>query len=198
MRDGEYTHGASKVLEAVSHVDLFPLYSTDPSGTIIRGEIGLANSLLALPRLTWHHTSAVLRGAPRLRFASNRKACPRIEEGDGCLASQMVKFSKSKGSVCPSDGCTATNGDTFERLLQKMVDTLMVCDLLHIAKLPCDRQKIIVATDDWDVLPGIAAAAEGNAAITWIRRNHRREQSYDGSLSAVGVHIENWGRGNGS
>jgi len=193
MVNGVLTQTASQVLSAVALARVFPLFCTNRAGTVIRGDIRLANELLCLPEISWQHTCTTRQGAPRLRMNGRRKPSGCYEDPATCFVAKVEKFTRSLGSVCPVPGCNVTNREAFQRLQQKMVDTLMVCDLLHLAAISDSENAVIVASDDWDVLPSLAAAAHGGLRTSWIRRNSTREQYYDRMLVKLGVRIENWG-----
>jgi len=193
MCDGELTRMASRTLEATSRAHVFPFFCTDHYRTIVRGQIDLALEMLSLPGLLWQHTCSIQKGAPRLRTVARGtpKDCPTSK--DACFISQMARFSQSKYSRCPHPGCTVMNVDAFQQLVQKMVDSLMICDLLYLAANPADNLAVAVATDDWDILPGLALAASSGLDVRWLRRNLSRMQTYDNALTQLGVRIATWG-----
>lgn len=55
---------------------------------------------------------------------------------------------------------------------QKMVDTMLACDLLHIARTKDSSLLIVVAADD-DFVPALFTAEAWNANVVWL---HLREQ----------------------
>ena len=64
---------------------------------------------------------------------------------------------------CPTLGCTVTIGDVFLRQEQKLVDAMMVSDLIHLSL----RQKypLIVVSSDDDLWPGIHSALVHGAVV---------------------------------
>lgn len=54
---------------------------------------------------------------------------------------------------CPEASCAITLGDILHRAEQKLVDTMLTCDMIHTANQPGDL--VIVISDDDDLLPAI-------------------------------------------
>lgn len=57
---------------------------------------------------------------------------------------------------CPKHGCAIRLHDIIFRKEQKLVDTMLACDMIHAAKLGCDF--IILVSSDDDMLPAIRTA----------------------------------------
>jgi len=54
---------------------------------------------------------------------------------------------------CPQNGCAIRLHDVLFRREQKLVDTMLACDMIHAARLKCDF--IILVSSDDDLLPAI-------------------------------------------
>lgn len=54
---------------------------------------------------------------------------------------------------CPKNGCSLQLTDVIFRREQKLVDTMLTCDMIHAARMQCDYV-ILVSSDD-DMLPAI-------------------------------------------
>lgn len=79
-----------------------------------------------------------------------------------CVLPQMKQLLKNGN--CPKTGCAVTNCDLVYRLEQKIVDTMLTCDLIHAV----DRvsgQVILVSGDD-DFLPPLRAILLRGGAVT--------------------------------
>jgi uncharacterized LabA/DUF88 family protein len=68
---------------------------------------------------------------------------------------------------CGTAGCTVTLGDIFIRDEQKMVDTLLVADLAHLALLSKSAD-IVVVSSDIDMWPGVLLALTNGCAVIHI------------------------------
>lgn len=192
MTDGMLTQAASRGLEAVALSRVFPFFCTDTGRSVVRGSVVLATELLALPDVVWNHTCCISSGIPRFRLTGRRKPRGCLSGQEDCLAEQLVRFSRSKSSICPVNGCSAINREAFETVGQKMVDTHLVCDVLFLAQGSPEVLGAVVASDDWDLLPGIAAAASAGLNVTWVRKNRQRLQPHDRLLEKLGVKIREW------
>jgi uncharacterized LabA/DUF88 family protein len=72
---------------------------------------------------------------------------------------QLLKTGK-----CPKGGCTVLNCDLVYRHEQKIVDTMLTCDLIHAANRLPDR--IILVSGDDDFLPPLRTVLlRGTAAV---------------------------------
>lgn len=192
MMGGMLSQAASRTLEAVALSKIFPFFCTDNMRSVVRGSVALATELLALPNVVWNHTCCTISGAGRLRLRNGRRPRHCGSREEDCLAEQIVRFTRSKSSVCPTDGCVVTNGEAFETVGQKMVDTFLVCDLLCLSQGSPEVVGAVVASDDWDLLPGVAAAASAGLNVTWVRKNRQRLQPHDRLLEKLGVGIREW------
>ncbi len=57
---------------------------------------------------------------------------------------------------CPKHGCTVQLSDVLFRREQKLIDTMLACDLIHTSRIGCDF--IIVVSSDDDLLPALRIA----------------------------------------
>lgn len=64
---------------------------------------------------------------------------------------------------CTKGGCTIQLHDLVFRPEQKLVDTMLACDIIHAARLKCDFT-ILVSSDD-DLLPAIRVALLDGAPL---------------------------------
>lgn len=68
-----------------------------------------------------------------------------------CALTLLKKFLKSGG--CPAASCTATSTNLVYRSEQKLVDTMLACDLLHAQTQGLDY--IVLVSDDDDFIPPV-------------------------------------------
>jgi hypothetical protein len=88
----------------------------------------LAESLLALPHQTLPHTYRKRSGIPKLLCNSPRTMNCAVAS---CPAGPLNALISSRG--CPEAGCTKTIEDFLSRAEQKLVDTMLVSDLIYLA-----------------------------------------------------------------
>lgn len=149
------TKQASAVQQYLHDVQVFPKVTPN---RIINGSIELAATLHEIPGFVWGHTYKESNGVARIRINhevvddlcnENRNYCPKFI---------LYKFTQKKDKSCAVDGCLNLHKDVFKGAQQKMVDTLMACDIISVSE--DDRVKgILVVSDDQDHFPSLALAA---------------------------------------
>jgi hypothetical protein len=151
------TSAASRVLTAVGLADPFPCIL--PGGrAVLHGTIGLATSLIELPGMDFAETYRTRLGPPRLRVNGSPHPDGCVADSTSCPALLLKRFTKGPGRTCPAPSCDVTSAMAFAVHEQKMVDTLMACDLIAAAEA-ADVAVVLVATGDTDLLPPILMAA---------------------------------------
>lgn len=149
------TKQASTVQQYLHEVQVFPKVTSE---RVINGSIELAATLHEIPDFVWGHTYKESAGIPRIRVnheivddvcSENRNHCPKYI---------LYKFTRKKGKSCGVEGCINLHKNVFKGAQQKMVDTLMACDIISISE--DDRVKgVLVVSDDQDHFPSLALAA---------------------------------------
>lgn len=154
--DGTLSVAGSHVAQAIPPGAVFPMVDHG-DGTIIRGEVELVDSLLAAPHLRFLETYRRRAGLPRIRLATSDSNVAGCTQSDGgCPVVALRRFSRKKSSTCPIEGCRVTSDQAFVVHEQKMVDTLLVCDLLEGVRSAVGA--IAAVTSDSDLLPALTAA----------------------------------------
>jgi uncharacterized LabA/DUF88 family protein len=78
---------------------------------------------------------------------------------------------------CPKDGCSIQLQDLLFRREQKLVDTMLACDMIHAARLKCDY--IILVSSDDDLLPAIRVALlDGTPFARFHPKNYYQTASF--------------------
>jgi uncharacterized LabA/DUF88 family protein len=150
-----FTKVASEVQQILSQVNVFP--KTTSKGNL-NGSIELATSLYIKPEFVWGYTYKETQGVKRIRInhecvddlcKANRTTCPKY---------LLYKFTESKERKCGVVGCENLQKDVFKGAEQKMVDTLIACDIITTSE---DETVIgvLVISDDQDLLPSLALAS---------------------------------------
>lgn len=108
---------------------------------------------------------------PLVRQWLQRGRCP--ERGDGCSVS--LDRRRGGGTRLPP---------VVSHRQQKLVDTLLVADLVWLAS---QGEAVVVVSDDEDVIPGLLVAASYGTQVTWVCRDGRPRDIYGPTFSGVGV-----------
>ncbi|MBO7496165.1 MAG: hypothetical protein J6T98_06395 [Salinivirgaceae bacterium] len=138
-------------LSAVS-VDLFPV----PNGNkTISGTLEIADQMFGVDGV-WDNTCREKEGLPQLVVNTSnisRIECEKDDNKDVCPVNILKKFTKKRSKICHISNCQNTNA-VFYRIEQKMVDSIMVCDILTYGE--DEKTKVIyVLSNDVDLFPGI-------------------------------------------
>jgi uncharacterized LabA/DUF88 family protein len=87
-----------------------------------------------------------------------------ISPGSCCLASLNGLLSSG---TCPIPGCGARVSDILYRSEQKLVDTMLVTDLIHFASR--HKETLVVVSSDDDLWPGIHSAVVHGATLHHVQ-----------------------------
>jgi uncharacterized LabA/DUF88 family protein len=98
---------------------------------------------------------------------------------DDCALTLLEKILKN--GKCPSSSCTATSNNLVYRSEQKLVDTMLACDLLHAQMQGLDY--IVLVSDDDDFIPPVRTLLLRGAPVV---RAHPKFSSQRQQI-AVGV-----------
>jgi hypothetical protein len=149
---------SNKLQLIIGSAPFFPLPHPKIKGKLLRGQIDLAKNLIHLPNIEWLHTKRTRQGLPRIRLTKDHLQQGCIKDSQQCPAKTLYKFTKSKKTTCPVENCLHTNASIFRSSEQKMVDTMLACDLLSSVPNP-ECAGVILCTSDTDLLPPLALAA---------------------------------------
>lgn len=190
-----FTNRASRLQQVIGSIPLFPF--RHPTMGIIRGSVTLATSLIVEPSLVWETTFKVHAGLRRVRLAEAPcfETCSRTSVE--CPVRQFVKFTKKSGKSCPAEGCSVKNEDVFKAAEQKMVDTMIACDLLSLS-VDNSVSAVGVLSEDSDLLPAIIQARHfvkyanhiQKHILVYPRRSYLYPQSMD--LESRGIETIYW------
>lgn len=95
-------------------------------------------------------------------------------EDDACIIMSLKKFIK-KGK-CPKLGCEVGQADLIYRHEQKIVDTMLTCDIIYAAK---HINHIILVSSDDDFLPPLRTVVlQGTNAVRFHTQPNSQRASY--------------------
>ncbi len=155
-KESTFTKLASTVQQLLSNVDVFPKVS---GGKIINGKIELATTLHIKPDFVWLHTHKETSGMKRIRINHECIDTICVLNKDTCPKYSLYKFTQTKDNKCHIQSCENIQKDVFKGAEQKMVDTLIACDIISVSQ-DSNMNGLILISDDQDHLPSLALASE--------------------------------------
>jgi len=129
-------------------------------------QVEMAFSLEADPRRHLFHTLRVRRFSAMLRCDTQVfDACEELY----CPMREVAEFVTQQR--CPGNGCNVRQIDVLRKSEQKLVDTMLVSDLVFLATQG-QRELVVVSSDD-DIWPGIRTAVQLGARVTQLHTSDR-------------------------
>ena len=183
----ELTRMGSQVMSEHLTMDLFPL--TIDGNTIIQGEQIIVQSLCDVDHI-WYNTYREKPGIPRLIINHDARKPLCDDNRTLCPIHIVEKFSKKASHICSVDGCVTNNSDAFVHMGQKMVDSMMICDVITYAAKQ-DTKIIYILTDDVDMFPAIALCRNNQPEKEIVLGivNGRNVDSYKECLNSFNVEV---------
>ena len=133
----------------------------------VRAELALA--LACDPRVALTHTYRRRSLPPRLRCAA--APFPDCASSSRCPVAGIHPFIRD--GACPAEDCDVTPRAVLERAEQKLVDSMIVIDLVHLAEAASELL-VVVSADD-DLWPGMRfVLLRGTPVVHVVPRRHRR------------------------
>lgn len=118
----------------------------------IKGNIEFVEQIYGVD-FSWKNTYREKAG-PRLIIRKDKHNSHCTNNKEKCPVEILAKFTKHNARICNVEGCQTKNMDVFSQIGQKMVDTMMVCDILTYGEEE-DTEFIYVLTDDVDLYPSL-------------------------------------------
>lgn len=159
MSGGLLSRRGSEVAALVSQIDPFPIVL--PGKRILRGSLTLATTLWG-DETVFDDTYRSRGAVPRLRLAGTPVPEGCHEDIKTCPARILKQFTQSAQKACPTHQCPVTAELAFVAHEQKMVDTMLACDLLEMASNG-EYSGVSVVTADTDLTPPLLHAARRHA-----------------------------------
>jgi len=123
----------------------------------------LARTLLIDPSTTITHTFR-RKGAPS-GLQCERRPWINCAESRSCPLAAVQEFLSQ--DICPNDRCAVGPEDILFKQEQKMVDTMLVADVIHLANE--NKEPIVVISSDDDLWPGVYSAVLLGQQVLHVR-----------------------------
>ena len=186
-QDHNLTNTASDVQTKVQQIDLFPIIREkkkyDGSIEVVSTQYGLSE--------IWYNTLQEKAGIPRLRIDENHQDSACEQKKNIFPVHLLQKFLQKKNTICRNPGCSTEHSKVFYRREQKMVDTMMTCDIITYSAEE-DVTSLYIVSDDIDLFPGIAISKVKNNSIDMnlFVRTTKTKQTYQQILSTYNINIK--------
>lgn len=151
-QDDDLTNRASVVFQKISNIDIFPHIINQNKR--IFGDIQIVYNLYGIDYI-WHNTYREKKGIPRLRINHTAKGDKCDSRKNICPVHILSKFTRNKDKICLNEGCMTKHSDIFFQREQKMVDTMIACDLLSYCE-ESSTNCLYLISDDMDHFPALA------------------------------------------
>ncbi len=189
LNEGIITSSASKAMRALEGANPFPVTHPARRHALLHGEIRIVNTLLSLPHVEFGETYRMRKRPPRIRLAKSPVPDRCLADATSCPAAVLKRFTKSASKTCPTPDCSVTCGEAFMTFEQKMVDTMIACDLIE-ASQSADLALVAVLTCDTDFLPPlIYASSTASAQVAVVTPDRCWRSAHIEMLQRAGVRL---------
>ena len=149
-------------------------------GRTTRVFLDLADALMSLPGHDLSHTLRLWAGLPRLRAGRPH----RCVYPDDCPLDNLRHWQRNRCPMRPD--CSVRPQEAIVAERQKLVDTAIVADTIHLARHHGSDWIAVVSNDD-DILPGLISGAADHDRLLLLTINRTNPSSYADLLSHVSV-----------
>ncbi|BDS10886.1 PIN domain-containing protein [Aureispira anguillae] len=185
------TNKASVLQQVISNVNIFP-YIDNLKKRKIQGTVELVYSLFFVPSLIWKNTYKEKDGIKSIRINQNSLTNTCSSNSSICPPKIIAKFTRKKRKVCSVTNCNTIQENVFKGMEQKMVDTMMACDIMSYADEE-QVKSIVVVSDDTDILPSLVVSKQKNntnCSFTLIIKNNRIKDNCNYYLSPFDIPVK--------
>lgn len=175
-----FTQKASALSSMLAYVDVFPIIIGDEK---VDGTIDMIYSQYGLDDFVWYDTFREKAGLQKFRIDRSKMGIHCASNESVCAVKILDKFVR-KQKMCQNIGCTTIQQEVFVRREQKMIDTMMACDVIALSDEK-DISAMYIVSDDIDIFPSIALCKKWNPKIelTLIIKNNLSQPQYSSVLS---------------
>ena len=180
-KENDLTNKASSVLTKLSSVDIFPLIIENNK---VSGKIELATSLFVAREYVFFNTYQEKYGLPRLRINRELLTDHCYNNRNNCPILLLHNFTKKKTKLCHVTNCPYRQSDVFFANIQKMVDTMIACDIIEFS----DGNNIVyLISDDIDHIPALIQSSKKESNIYVGIKNNYKIDYYNNILNNFGI-----------
>ena len=161
-KEGQSNEGKAVLVKLQGNEDIIETQvGKDGQRVVAKVHVEMASSILQKPECDLFFTYRTKARTYDLRVKKQEETeCKH----DSCLLPLLAKFLKTR--KCPRDGCSVDEADLVWRNEQKLVDSMIVCDLLYSADVQVDY--IVLVSDDDDFVPPLVALSVMNKNVIRI------------------------------
>jgi uncharacterized LabA/DUF88 family protein len=179
---GGLTRDGTRVAQEIGRD--FPMTKMSQSRQIQRVACEIASALIDSPQDLFPFT---FRRRSGIRSRLSRNKPPTCAAPGKCSIDAVAAWSRGH---CPESGCSVTTETVFAYNEQKLVDTMLCCDILALA-LRKPLTPIAVLSDDDDLAPAVLMAAKLGAPIHLIEMRANKQGTYRPLFAAYNVRTAN-------
>ena len=161
-KEGQSDEGKEVLLKLQGNEDLVETQvGKNGQRVVARVHVEMASSILQKPE---HDLFFTYRTKARTYDIRVKKQEETKCKHNACLLPLLAKFLKTR--KCPRNECSVGANDLVWRNEQKLVDSMIVCDLLYSAGVQVDY--IVLVSDDDDFVPPLVALSVMNKKVIRI------------------------------
>lgn len=182
-----YSQKASQLQVILQSINIFPIIK---DSKCIEGSISLAEQQYGIAQ-TWYNTFQEKRGIQKVKVDWTHTGAGCTHTSPNCPVKVLHNFIKNRSHQCSTSGCSTIQTDVFFRREQKMVDTMMACDIITYCAEE-DIAAIYIISDDTDLFPAIAISKTKNPTkkITVLMKNQQLYAQYDSILTQFSANVK--------
>ena len=182
-----YTQKASLLATYLQQIDIFPIITNTGK---VDGSVAIAEQQYGLD-FVWYNTFQKKAGLQKVLIDHTKESQICSSNSGQCPVRILQKFIKNKERLCNNNGCTTKHQEILYRKEQKMIDTMMTCDVITYSSEPTVKA-IYIASDDVDLFPCIAISKVRNVdkEITLLMKNGLQEPLYSNILSNCNAKVK--------
>lgn len=157
-KNNGYSNKASELQTILQSISIFPLLIENNKK--VDGVIELAEHMNGVPYV-WTNTFQEKAGLQKVRIDWTKTGESCTHASPSCPVKILSNFIRNRNHQCSNSGCSTIHSDVFFRREQKMIDTMMTCDIMSFSE-ESDVNSIYIISDDTDLFPAIALSRTKN------------------------------------
>ena len=182
-----YSQKASELQVKLQPINFFPILR---NGSRINGCVEMAEQQYGIEQI-WYNTYQEKRGIQKVKIDWTQTGNGCTRSSSNCPVKVLHNFIKTRSHHCPTTSCRIIQEDVFIRREQKMVDTMMTCDIITY----CAEENvgaIYVISDDIDLFPALAISKTKNPdkVVTVMMKNANLLTQYQTILSPFNINVK--------